>query len=119
MLDSGSLQVADGSGIAPSRPMAFVAAVAIAAAVLLLRWTLNPLLEDQAPFLVLLIAPVIAAAWLGFGPGLVATVVCTIAAARHRERRFRDAIEAAPSDMILANAEGRIAFASERTSPAT
>ena len=57
MLDTTSSRGAGGDGVAPSRPVAFVAAIAIAAAVLLLRWTLNPLLEDQAPFLVLLIAP--------------------------------------------------------------
>ena len=159
MLDTTSSRGAGGDGVAPSRPVAFVAAIAIAAAVLLLRWTLDPLLEDQAPFLVLLIAPVIAAAWFGFGPGLVATVVCTIAgtmlfiepigsvlppvaaewarlrfflmegalfswlfderrralaAVQQRERRFRDAIEAAPSGMILADAEGRISYANAR-----
>lgn len=52
----------------------------ITAAVILLRFAIDPILYGQAPFLILLIAPVLAAAWGGFAPGALATVVCFVAA---------------------------------------
>ena len=128
----------------------------ITAAVILLRFAIEPVLYGQAPFLILLIAPVLAAAWGGFAPGAVATAVCFVAGevlfinadgsmlpangaewiragffvsegllfswlfeerrratatARQREHRFRDAIEAAPTGMLLTGQDGRIVFA--------
>jgi PAS domain S-box-containing protein len=155
MLETSAADDAGRRG-APAPFVAYSGAALIAAAIVLLRAGLSPLLGDQAPFLILLIAPVLAAAWAGFGPGLFATGICLVAgvqlflepfdplrtsaapewvrmsffvlegtlfswlfeerrrattAARARERRFREAIESAPSGMILADADGRVAFA--------
>ncbi|MCU0759659.1 MAG: PAS domain S-box protein [Steroidobacteraceae bacterium] len=155
MFDAPAADRADRRGT-PSLLAAYAGAALIATAIVLLRAGLAPLLGDQAPFLILLIAPAVAAAWAGFGPGLLATVICLLAGAwlflepfdplhpsaapewfrmsffvlegalfswlfeerrratleaRGRERRFREAIEAAPSGMILADGDGRVAFA--------
>ena len=150
-------KLAIATGLARPGPLvAYPGALLISAVVILLRLSLDPVLAGQAPLLVLLIAPVLAAAWAGFGPGLLATAttaaVGTVlfiapvedllppqasavvrilvfvaegtlfswlfherqratATATRRERRFRDAIEAAPSGMILADGNGRIEFA--------
>jgi two-component system sensor kinase FixL len=142
-----------------NRPLAFLAAAAITAAVVWARWALQPVLGGEAPLLLLLFAPMFAAAWFGLGPGLFATALAAAAGmalfipadaslippnaaewlrvstfvaegtlfswlfeerrraldeSGRREQRFRDALEAAPSGMILAERSGRIAFANAR-----
>lgn len=159
-MGSTSSQRDGAPGAAWSRgPGAYVVAVLVAAAVILMRWSLGPVLGNQAPYLVLLLAPVLSAARGGFGPGLLATALCAVigellfiapyrapapldlaewlrvgffcfegtlfswlfeerrralGAAQRNSRQFRDAIEAAPSGMILAGGDGRIRYANAR-----
>jgi|GEM_PF-1943549 len=155
----------------------YAVAVLVAAAVILIRWTLNALLATHLPFLALSGAVAVAVWYGGFGPGLLTTLLgylaasylfvdptlkgagylvgsllyfisCAIiiafgagmkAAERHyqaaalealskqrqleeemiernrADERFRLAVEASPSGVIMVNEEGRIILVNSQT----
>jgi PAS domain S-box-containing protein len=57
----------------------YVAAALLSMAIVGLRQSLEPLLQGQTPFVPLLAAPILAAWYGGFGPGMLAVVLCTAA----------------------------------------
>jgi PAS domain S-box-containing protein len=64
----------------PSLPVRYGVAVVSVALVLLLKLLLDPLIEEQSPFLLLAAAVMIGAWFGGLGPGLLATALGSLAA---------------------------------------
>jgi PAS domain S-box-containing protein len=58
-----------------TRPLRYLIAIAITAAVLTLRYVAGPWLGTAVPLMLLLAAPVLAAFYGGFGPGLMSTLL--------------------------------------------
>jgi PAS domain S-box-containing protein len=56
----------------------YALALGVTAIAVALRAALAPMLDDTAPLIVLLIAPIVAALYGGFGPGMLATVACAL-----------------------------------------
>jgi PAS domain S-box-containing protein len=56
----------------------YLVAVLASAFFVVLRWLLDPFLQNQAPLMMLLAAPIIAAWLAGLGPGAFATILCAV-----------------------------------------
>jgi PAS domain S-box-containing protein len=82
-----------------ARLVAYGVAVVATALCLLIRWPLRPVLQDTVPHMTFFPAVMIAAYFGGFGPGMLATILSTIAANYFLTGQLRSFHVTSPNDV--------------------